>query len=656
MNMKQNAALEMFEYLKEHLIPLAKDKGDKVYESDTTVQIARPENKSVWDCEKEVKQLLSKIGAYSASVKNSINCVIINYSQTAQAVYIGFFVADRVTYEYIEERSFNTFIKNEKRIRGFSYSKDGILYGHSTPRAKPKEFNPSFSMYFATKETKHWPCAMKDLFSIHTYDGLFESVVYFIMLFFGETNPLWKDLAKDYTEQSAYSAIPLTVIDESHSRRELIAKYYGEDKAFKRNNKEPIGYGIFLARVSRIVKPEESQKLFGFNPGCISIGRAKNDLVKPLVQYICEATPNNNMRDSFVQCLVEDAVAMNINKRQLVPISFKTTDEVLKWHDDMTPFGSYTTAERMRIKKDSKFKNLKLPKDCTKLTTTKQMVMEGDFQHNCVATYINKVNADECSIWSQRKPDGTRNTIEIKIKQGKYYIAQMRAFANQAPLQEDLDEIQKAIEKIEIKNGTIRTKDGDTEQILYSIVPEDAFIDGISFQSENPEVATIDENGTLTAVARGSATITVTAGDVSATCKVIVQQNMKAEGPMPGRIVIPELNINTGLIYGCTQEITDAADSAAIWETGQGITVADHWNQGNYTNIQYSVPGSTIAYIDGTKYICTEYFKGHNTGTCITDNAGNDVMNTLGAGKALLYTCNGCWQNVHVAIYQMAAS
>lgn len=54
MNMKQNAALEMFEYLKEHLIPLAKDKGDKVYESDTTVQIARPENKSVWYREKEL--------------------------------------------------------------------------------------------------------------------------------------------------------------------------------------------------------------------------------------------------------------------------------------------------------------------------------------------------------------------------------------------------------------------------------------------------------------------------------------------------------------------------------------------------------------------------------------------------------------------------
>lgn len=391
-----------------------------------------------------------KIGnlGYSASVKNSINCVIINYSQTAQAVYIGFFVADRVTYEYIEERSFNTFIKNEKRIRGFSYSKDGILYGHSTPRAKPKEFNPSFSMYFATKETKHWPCTMKDLFSIHTYDGLFESVVYFIMLFFGETNPLWKDLAKDYTEQSAYSAIPLTVIDESHSKRELIAKYYGEDKAFKRNNKEPIGYGIFLARASNVVKPEQLQKLFGYDPGYISIGRAKNDLVKPLARYIYDALPENEKaKNPSIRNSIEDAIVMNNNRRQLIPISFTSVKKIREWHDNIIPIGTYVTTGKMKIKKDSKFKNLKLPKDCVRLTTTRQMVMEGNFQHNCVATYISKVNKDECSIWSQRKPDGTRNTIEIGIEHGKYCIIQMCAFANQEPMQKDLEKVQKAIDK-----------------------------------------------------------------------------------------------------------------------------------------------------------------------------------------------------------------
>lgn len=289
---------------------------------------------------------------------------------------------------------------------------------------------------------------MKDLFSIHTYDGLFESVVYFIMLFFGETNPLWKDLAKDYTEQSAYSAIPLTVIDESHSRRELIAKYYGEDKAFKRNNKEPIGYGIFLARVSRIVKSEELQKLFGFNPGYISIGRAKTDLVEPLARYIYGALPENEKaKNPYIRNSIEDAITMSNNKRQLIPVSFTSIKKIVEWHDSMIPVGTYVTDERMEIKKDSKFKNLKLPKDCIRLTTTRQMVMEGNFQHNCVATYISKVNEDKCSIWSQRKPDGTRNTIEIGIEHGKYCIIQMCAFANQEPMQKDLEKVQKAIDK-----------------------------------------------------------------------------------------------------------------------------------------------------------------------------------------------------------------
>lgn len=58
--MEQNAALELFRYLKEHLIPLAKNKNDKIFESDVTIQITRSINKDIWNCEEEVKQLLSK--------------------------------------------------------------------------------------------------------------------------------------------------------------------------------------------------------------------------------------------------------------------------------------------------------------------------------------------------------------------------------------------------------------------------------------------------------------------------------------------------------------------------------------------------------------------------------------------------------------------
>lgn len=121
----------------------------------------------------------------------------------------------------------------------------------------------------------------------------------------------------------------------------------------------------------------------------------------------------------------------------------------------------------------------------------------------------------------------------------------------------------------------------------------------------------------------------------------------------PGRLVIPDLGINVAMVWGLDQSIVDAPDSAATWSTGAGITIADHWNQSNYTNIQYSVPGTTIAYVDNTAYVCVSCFEGHNTGYTVTDENGNDVMNTLAAGQVLLYTCNGCWQNVHVAIYSV---
>lgn len=123
-------------------------------------------------------------------------------------------------------------------------------------------------------------------------------------------------------------------------------------------------------------------------------------------------------------------------------------------------------------------------------------------------------------------------------------------------------------------------------------------------------------------------------------------------GGAAGRLVIPDLGINVGMVYGCSQAIVDAPDSAAVWGAGSGLVIADHWNQNHYTNIQYSVPGSTIAYVNGAPYVCIAYLQGHNTGDTITDNNYSDIMNTLGAGQVLLYTCNGCRQNVHIAIYQ----
>ena len=80
-------------------------------------------------------------------------------------------------------------------------------------------------------------------------------------------------------------------------------------------------------------------------------------------------------------------------------------------------------------------------------------IEEGDFQHNCVASYIDRVNSDMCSIWSMRKADNSRNTIEVCCRKSKnnpdgyFYIKQMSAFSNSEPLKEDYERIRAAIER-----------------------------------------------------------------------------------------------------------------------------------------------------------------------------------------------------------------
>lgn len=65
---------------------------------------------------------------------------------------------------------------------------------------------------------------------------------------------------------------------------------------------------------------------------------------------------------------------------------------------------------------------------------------------------------------------------------------------------------------------------GETTQITAEVTPEGASFDALTYTSSNEEVATVDENGLVTAVAEGEAVITVAAEneDVSATVNIAV--------------------------------------------------------------------------------------------------------------------------------------
>ncbi|MBR4381047.1 MAG: Ig-like domain-containing protein [Bacteroidaceae bacterium] len=80
------------------------------------------------------------------------------------------------------------------------------------------------------------------------------------------------------------------------------------------------------------------------------------------------------------------------------------------------------------------------------------------------------------------------------------------------------------VESVSISATTVNITEGGSQTITVSVSPANATNKKYTFSSSDPSVATVDENGKITALKSGEVTITVTTADGSktATCKVTV--------------------------------------------------------------------------------------------------------------------------------------
>lgn len=79
-----------------------------------------------------------------------------------------------------------------------------------------------------------------------------------------------------------------------------------------------------------------------------------------------------------------------------------------------------------------------------------------------------------------------------------------------------------AIESVELNYSTLSLQPKGTAQLTYTVVPEEALADTATYTSSDEAVATVDAEGNVTAVADGTATITVDVNGVSSECEVTV--------------------------------------------------------------------------------------------------------------------------------------
>jgi len=79
------------------------------------------------------------------------------------------------------------------------------------------------------------------------------------------------------------------------------------------------------------------------------------------------------------------------------------------------------------------------------------------------------------------------------------------------------------VESVSLNHETVSIPIGTKYGLNVTVTPGGGLIDSCTWESSKPSIATVDENGIITAKKKGTTVITVRCGDVSASCKVTVR-------------------------------------------------------------------------------------------------------------------------------------
>ena len=129
---------------------------------------------------------------------------------------------------------------------------------------------------------------------------------------------------------------------------------------------------------------------------------------------------------------------------------------------------------------------------------------------------------------------------------------------------------------------------GATDKLTATVLPEDVTDKTVTWTSSDESIATVDEDGNVTAIAEGEAVITAACGEVSASCNVTV------EGIVTGIVYVENDDINI-TVNGTELTVETSRPSAKVTIVRQdGAVIYTGENRGLY----YLVRGLYIVVVD----------------------------------------------------------
>ncbi|MDY6444918.1 MAG: Ig-like domain-containing protein [Bacteroidales bacterium] len=171
-----------------------------------------------------------------------------------------------------------------------------------------------------------------------------------------------------------------------------------------------------------------------------------------------------------------------------------------------------------------------------------------------------------------------------------------------------------AVTEVILNKTKLTLKEGDSETLLATVKPDDATDKTVTWSTSDEAIAKVDDNGKVTAVKEGTATITAKAGEKSANCAVSVSK--KVVDVTSVTLNKTELTLTEGDSESLTATVKpdDATDKTVTW-TSSDASIAS-----------VDVNGKVTAVKDGSATITAK--AGEKTATCAVTVSKNVVAVT----------------------------
>ena len=121
-----------------------------------------------------------------------------------------------------------------------------------------------------------------------------------------------------------------------------------------------------------------------------------------------------------------------------------------------------------------------------------------------------------------------------------------------------------AVTGISLTESSLQLARGESRTLIASIQPDNATVDAVQWTSSDNSVASVDQKGTVTAVAVGEATITASAGGFSASCSVSVRVPVTSISLDPNLLLLTKGSV---AVLTATVSPDDATDKTVQWSS-----------------------------------------------------------------------------------------